>query len=139
MIPMGIPPVQAELFNNSLQWEWQTGTPAPSTQQTTVDFSYPTAYTVSTSTTDGATWLSAVATSGASSLQAILNVTVNPASLNPGYYHGTVTVTPVEDAIHPNVVAGVIPVALTVLGSSSAGVIPALLVTPTVLCLAQCL
>lgn len=135
MIPMGIPTLQAELNNNAAQFEWQTGTPAPSIQQTTVVFSEPTAYTVSTSTTDGATWLSAAATSAASSLQAIVNVTVNPASLNPGYYHGTVTVTPAADAIHPNVVAATIPVALTVLASSSAGVTPALLVTPTVLCL----
>jgi uncharacterized protein (TIGR03437 family) len=136
MIAMGIPPLQVELYSASVQWEWQIGTTTPQPKQVNVSFSHPAAYTVSASTTGGGNWLSVTPTSGATVSQqdgVTLMLAANSASLSPGYYHGAVTVTPLATAIQPNVVPGIIPVALTVLGSTSTGVTPALLVAPAVL------
>jgi uncharacterized protein (TIGR03437 family) len=137
MIAMGTPPLQVEVYSNAVQWEWQTGTTTPQPKQITVFLSHPAAYTVSASTTGGGNWLSVTPTSGASASQpddaVTLMLAANTASLSPGYYHGAVTVTPLATAIQPTVVPGVIPVTLTVLGSTSTGVTPALLVAPAVL------
>jgi hypothetical protein len=107
---------------NSVSWVWQTGTTAP--QALPISVHLPTNqpgtdYTVSVATSSGGPWLS-VTPSGMISCQlglnpcATLQAAVNPVSLAPGIYRGTVTITPVAAAFRPSVEAAVIPVALTV-------------------------
>jgi hypothetical protein len=113
---------------NSLSWVWQKGTAAPQAQTINL-YSLPaqpttTSYTVSIATSSGGPWLS-VTPSGAincqlgtgSSVCATLQVSVNPGSLAPGIYRGTVTITPVATIFHPAVEPEVITVALTVTSS----------------------
>ena len=112
----------------SLSWQWQTVTAPP--QALPVSVYLPnnqpnTDYTVSVATSSGGPWLS-VTPSGTINCQlgtnyynpcATLQASVNPGSLAPGIYRGTITIAPVATVFRTKVEAAVIPVALTVTAS----------------------
>jgi len=111
--------------SGALSWVWQKGTAVPQAQSVSLEVSRgqpDTDVTVSAMTSSGGNWLSVTPTGarvpaafcpGCNSLQ----VSVNPASLTPGIYRGTVEIMPVSTAFWPEVVPAVIPVVLTVTAS----------------------
>ncbi len=128
-----VPPLQVDAGTSdqtsSLSWTWQIGTAAPQAQ--TIGASLPsdqpsTNYTVAVATSSGGPWLS-VTPSGTINCPLVpvstpggcpnLQVSVNPSSLTPGIYRGTVTITPVATVFRTAGEPAVIPVALTVTAS----------------------
>ncbi len=120
-----VPPLQVLAGTGALSWVWQAGTAPPSPQS--ISLALPvnqpdTDITASAVTSSGESWLHVTPASThipgvKTCLQSpctSLQVTVNPGSLAPGIYRGTVTITPVATAFRPDVVPVVIPVALTV-------------------------
>ena len=120
---------------NSLSWVWQAGSTTPQTQTIVVTLPNQPAtdYAVSLMTSTGGPWLS-VAPSGTIHCAVgvspnpctTLQVSVNPSSLTPGIYRGTITITPVATFSRPLVEPAVIPVTLTV----TAAQLPQILITP---------
>lgn len=109
----------------ALSWVWQTGTAPPSSQSISLALpvSQPdTDVTASAVTSSGGNWLSVTPTSAhVPSFEACgsepcvsLQLSVNPGSLTPGIYRGTVTITPVATEFRMQVTPAVIPLALTV-------------------------
>jgi len=125
-----VQPLQILAGTGALSWVWQIGTAAPPAQSISLALprSQPdTDVTVSAVTSSGGSWLSVTPTSahvpGVETCPGrciSLQVSVNPGSLSPGVYRGTVTITPVATALRPQVMPAVIPVALTVTASSLA-------------------
>ena len=121
-----VSPLQILPGTSALSWVWQPGTPAPAPQSVTLSLPVsqrPTDVTVLAATSSGSNWLSVIPTrttvpafetcNSCTSLQ----VSVNPSSLSPGIYRGTIIIAPVATSFFPNVVPVVIPVALTVTAS----------------------
>ncbi len=141
--PVPVGPLEVDAFaqdgSNSLSWVWQARGALPQTG--TIEVFLPgnqpsTDYAVSMLASTGGNWLS-VAPSGtlhctAAGHCADLQVSVNPSSLAPGIYRGTVTITPVATFSRPLVEPEVIPVALTVTTAPlvQGGSPPALLAGP---------
>lgn len=118
-----VPPLQVAQDPSqpaALSWVWQTAAAAPQVQS--VSLGLPrgqpdTDLSVSTVISSGGAWLS-VTPGGTIHCQmgacVTLKASVNPASLAPGIYRGTITITPVATAFRPSVAPAIIPVALTV-------------------------
>lgn len=114
--------------SNSLNWTWQIGAAAPQAQ--TIQVYLPenqrtTNYTTSFATSSGGPWLSVtpattIQCSTSNSPCGTLQVSVNPGSLAPGTYRGSVTITPVASLFFPLVEPEVIPVSLTITASAPA-------------------
>ena len=75
------------LGTNSIAFAFQSGSNLPQPQSVTLSSSIVTSFTA---TASGGTWFSVSPTSGIT--PASLNVSVNPAGLNPGTYSGAITV-----------------------------------------------
>jgi uncharacterized protein (TIGR03437 family) len=73
---------------NSLSFQWQIGSVAPAPQGVNISGVLATTFTASTS---GGGWLSVSPVSGTT--PTTLSVAVNPTSLNPGTYNGSITIT----------------------------------------------
>jgi uncharacterized protein (TIGR03437 family) len=123
-----VPPLQTLADPLALSWVGQKGTVTPPPQS--ISLALPTSQpdtdvTVSAVTSNGGNWLSVTPTSAhVPSFESCgpipcvsARVSVNPGSLGPGIYRGTVTITPVATAFRMEVVPVVVPVALTVTAS----------------------
>jgi uncharacterized protein (TIGR03437 family) len=127
-IASNVPPLQILAGTGALSWVWQAGAAAPLAQSISlaVPMSQPdTDVIVAAVTSSGGNWLSVSPTSAhvpgyetcGSTPCVSIQVSVNPGSLAPGIYRGTVTITPVATGFRTDVVPVVIPIALTVTAS----------------------